>query len=99
MKLNKLQRQALAFWLGEKIPSIFKDHSVVYSFNSFCDGDIHEWRIIYPFGFAGKIWNSNDTIYVTGASHGEIGKRNYDKQQIIVDKWNEELIELLAMYA
>lgn len=99
MKLNKLQRRALAIWLGEKIPRLSQDHSVVYSFDSFCDGDILEWRIIYPFGMAGKIWNNLDKIYVTGYSQGEIGKAAYNRQQKIIEKWNEEILTLLAMYA
>jgi hypothetical protein len=98
MKLNKKQRYALLIWLGSKMPELHKDHSVIASFDEFCDGEIPEWRIIYKFGMAGKIWNVLDKIYITGYSHGELSKRQYLKQQEIIDQWNQEIVDLLAMW-
>jgi len=91
-------------WLGSKMTAIYTDHSVISSFDDFChensDDKITkiEWRIIYRFGFAGKLWNTNE-IYVTGASSDEIGKAAYNRQQKIIEQWNEELKKLLATYA
>lgn len=99
MKLNKNQRTALAIWLGSKVPRLATDHSVISRFDEFCDEKIMEWRIIYVFGFAGKIWNVLDHIYITGYSYGEIGKKSYEKQQKLIEEWNKEIEELLAMYA
>lgn len=98
MKLNKEQRIALAMWLGSKVRNIFDDHSVVTGFENFCDGEYTEWRVIYTFGMAGKIWNYDDRIYVTGYSSGEIGTRAYNKQQETIDAWNKEIEKLLVMF-
>lgn len=98
MRLNKEQSIALAMFLGSKIPSLFTDHSVVTRFEEFCLGSITEWRVIYKFGFAGKIWNVADEIYITGYSQGEIGKRAYLKQQEVIDQWNEEIRKILLTF-
>ncbi len=98
MKLDKHQRVALAIWLGEKVPGLSRDHSVVSGFDEFCDGEITEWRVIYTFGLAGKIWNVHDKIYISGHSQYEIGKREYNQQQELINKWNSELEELMAIY-
>jgi len=99
MKLNQNQRIALAVWLGSKIPNLYSDHSFITRFDEFCDGNISDWRIIYNFGMAGKIWNILDKIYITGYSKGEIGQNAYQKQQKIIDEWNKEIVELLTMYS
>lgn len=98
MKLNQYQRVALAMWLGEKLPRLAHDSSVVCGFDEFCDGEVHEWRVIYTFGMAGKIWNVHDKIYVTGYSRYEIGKKDFEKQQLIITTWNREIEELMAIY-
>lgn len=98
MKLDKKQRYALLIWLGEKVHGLFKDYSVISDFDEFCDGEITEWRVIYTFGMAGKIWNVHEKIYITGYSQYEIGKREYKKQQELIDKWNKELEELMVTY-
>lgn len=103
MKLKKHQRQALLLWLGSKLSGDqFRSgsfHEVVLNFDEFCDGNIPEWRIIWTFGFAGKIWNTPNHIYITGYSPGELGKRAYEKQQKVIEQWNEELRVLLQEYA
>lgn len=99
MKLNKNQRYALAIWLGSKVKGLFNDHSVVSNFDEFCDGNIREWRIIYPFGFAGKIWNVECEIYITGYSHGELSKKAYEEQQETIKSWNLEVMSMLALFA
>lgn len=99
MKLNKEQRYALAMWLGSKVPKIETDHSVIADFDEFCDEKISEWRIIYNFGLAGKIWNVSNELYVTGYSHGELSKKQYEKQQKTIEEWNKDLILLMDFYA
>ena len=98
MKLNKLQRYALAIWLGEKVKKLWIDSSVVTQFDEFCDGDVSEWRIISTFGLSGKIWNVLDSIYITGYSHGEISCDAYDEQLDITMRWNDEIRLLLSTY-
>ena len=98
MKLNKLQRYALAIWLGEKVKKLWIDSSVVTKFDEFCDGEISEWRIISTFGLSGKIWNVLDRIYITGYSHGEISRYAYDEQQGIISRWDDEIRLLLSTY-
>lgn len=98
MKLNKKQRYALALWLGSKTKFAHDTHSIVASFDEFCDGEIPEWRIMHQFGMAGKLWNVHDRIYVTGYSQGEIGKAQYNKQQEVIDKMNQELAVILSMW-
>ena len=99
MKLNKQQKYALMIWLGEKVSGLFTDASVVSGMDEFAKGEIREWRIIYVFGLAGKIWNIGDLIYLTGYSEHEIGKRAHESQQKIIEKWNEELLKLIALYS
>lgn len=96
MKLNKRQRLALAFWLGGKIPSMFRDHTVISDFDAFCDGEISEWRVMYNWGMAGKLWSSLDKLYVTGMSPHELDKKAYKRQQEVVERYNKELEVLMS---
>lgn len=98
MKLNRHQKFALAMWLGSKLSTLWRDHSVVSTFNEFCKGNILEWRVIYLFGMAGKIWNVGDKIYITGNCEHEVGTKRYNEQQIIIGDWNKEIVKLLEMY-
>ena len=99
MKLNQYQKTALALWLGSKINNLWNDGSVIQSFDEFCDEKFMEWRIMCNWGMAGKIWNVNDRIYVTGWCSQEIGNAEWKKQQKIVDEWNRELEDLIAYYS
>ncbi len=99
MILNQKQRMALLMWLGSKVPQLIKDASVLYGYEDFCDEKIPEWRIIYTFGLAGKIWNVVDRIYVTGYSQSEMGKQAYKKQQKTIESWNKEIEEIMAIYS
>ena len=101
MKLNQLQRYALLDWLSKNIVN-FVSMQILYDFDRFCDGEITEWRVIPTFGLAGKLWNNCDRIYITGYSHGELDGpdgKTYKKQQERIDKWNEELAELIGIYS
>jgi len=99
MKLNQLQRYALWGFLVSHLPNLIREHSVVYDFDKFCDGEYTEWRVMSCFGMAGKIWNVNDRIYITGYSPYEMPKKYYKGQQLIIEKWDKEIAELLATYA
>jgi hypothetical protein len=99
MVLNHHQRIALALWLGEH--SFGPDSQLISMFDEFCDGKIREWRVIPEFGFAGKIWNNDDRIYVSGYSGGELGgfeSEAYKTQQEKVDKINEDLANLMRLW-
>jgi hypothetical protein len=98
MKLNQNQKIALALWLGEKVTGLWRNTGIVSEYDDFCNGDPRyvEWRIIHPFGMAGKIWNVYNEIYVTGWSSCEMDKKEYKKHAKVIDKWNEEIRELLA---
>lgn len=101
MKLNQMQRYVLLDWLSRNIKG-FLHLGVVYEYDNFCDGEIREWRVISDFGMAGKIWNSMDRIYITGCSPCEIGgheSKAWKEQQKKIDKWNEELTELIGIYS
>lgn len=103
MQLKAHQKYALLLWLGSKLsgdqfnPGSF--HEIIHNFDEFCNGNIREWRIIWNFGFAGKLWNNHEDIYVTGYSPGELSKSSYAKQQKIIEQWNAELRLLLQEYA
>jgi len=99
MKLNPQQRYALWGNLVLMLPAIINDHSIVSRFDDFCDEQIKEWRIIYRYGFAGKIWNYDDRLYITGYSPHELSKKSFIKQQKEIDKWNDEIKYLLAIYS
>jgi len=98
MKLKKIQRYALLGWLCENVPH-FMDISIIYDWDKFCDGKIPEWRVISNFGMAGKLWNNCGRIYISGYSPCELDKKGYAKQQEKIDKWNEAIAELLAIYS
>ena len=100
MKLNQVQRYALLNWLSKNIRNFF-NLSTSYNFDEFCDGDITEWRVISDFGMAGKLWNNCDRIYITGYSPCEIGvnSKEWKKHLKQVEKWNEEIAEVIGMYS
>lgn len=100
MKLNQIQRYALMAWLVKSFPEISEDYSVLYSFDEFCDGEIREWRIISKYGMAGKIWNNDDRIYISGHSGGELDGfegKIYKAQQKEINALNVELKELMGI--
>lgn len=100
MKLNQKQRYALFGWLCQNI-NRFMDMQTVYDFDRFCDGEMSEWRVINGFGMAGKLWNNCGKIYITGYSPVEIGgheSKAWKDQQEKIDKWNEEINELIGIY-
>ena len=98
MILNKYQQVALLLWMGNNDIGI-NDPSVVVGFERFANEETKEWRIIGKFGIAGKLWNNDDRIYVSGYSNGEIGDAKYKEQQIKIDNMNVELGKLINMWA
>jgi hypothetical protein len=99
MNLNKFQRIALCCWLIAEYPYLSKDSSFIHDFNEFCDGKIREWRIISKFGMAGKIWNNNDRIYISGYSPNELKEVVYLEHCKEIDAINKELEQLLKKWS
>lgn len=99
MILNKNQKYALLLWMGHRIGAISTDSVIVTGYDEFCNEEIREWRVVYNWGFAGKIWNVDDEIYVTGASPHELDKKAYKEQQKIIERWNAEIRTLLIHFS
>lgn len=87
MKLNNKQSFAiLSFLVSEKLLTseyVFRHHR---DFGELFDGECKELRVITRYGAAGKLWNSNDRIYVSGHSDTEVNKEKYflERQEITV---------------
>jgi hypothetical protein len=65
------------------------------------DGEIKEARIIYRYGMAGKIWNNNGRIYITGRNHHELSQipEGLAKMEINeIESANKNIEEILKMY-
>jgi hypothetical protein len=100
LNLNKNQRKALLIWLGNI--GIIPDSSIISFFDEFADGKFAEWRIIYHFGSAGKLWNHNGRIYVSGHhSRIECGgdSKVFQEEMEQIDAWNTELQKLMNYWA
>jgi hypothetical protein len=97
MKLNKTQRYALLQFLCQDL-NIDISFCGFIEFDEFCDGDITEWRVVHRYGMAGKIWN-NGRIYISGFSSGEIGKKQYKKQQEEIEEFNKSLETIISNWA
>jgi len=98
MILNEYQQRALLLWLGNNgIKHTYSE--IVANFHNFANGEIREWRIIHQFGMAGKLWNNNDKIYVSGWSSCEVSKKEYEETNRVVDKMNEELADLVKKWS
>ena len=98
-KLEQNQRYALFGWLIKNWPRLADDMSFLCRFDEFCDGKISEWRIIYAFGLAGKIWFNCGRIHISGHSAGEMDGfkgEYYLKEQEEIKALNKEL-ELLLL--
>lgn len=96
MKLNDKQKYALLLFLGRFGKSPI--HEVVFNIDKFCNEEITEWRIISVFGFAGKIWNHPESIYVSGHYRSELTEYSFDEQQKEIKAMNEHLTELLELF-
>ena len=96
MKLNQKQRYILLAWMIER--DLVKKHEIVNEFDDFCNEEITEWRIIAKYGLAGKIWNLDDSIYITGYSPVEVSKSTHEKQQKEIDILNKEINKILEIY-
>jgi hypothetical protein len=100
MKLNQIQRYILLSWLSKNLRNW--DEGYAYEFDSFCDGEFQEWRIVSDFGLAGKLWNNDGRIYISGYSPSEIGGHEsnaWKEQQEKLDKWNQEIAELIGIHS
>lgn len=94
MDLNKVQRYALLLFLSKELDVTLSKWEF-YEFEKFCDGGIREWRIIAKYGMAGKIWNQESGIYISGYSRTEIGHEAFIDQQVEIEDLNEKLEELM----
>lgn len=99
MKLNNKQSLAIISYLLEtKIISIETFEDYYNSFGQLFDDEAREIRVISKYGMAGKLWNNNNKIYITGWSYNEIKENDYNKQQKEVDKYNKDIEFLLNSY-
>jgi hypothetical protein len=90
MKLNTHQSLAIVRFLTDHYQFNFLYHH----FNDLAklfNGDTKELRIIPKYGMAGKLWNSNDRIYVSGWSRSEVDEETFEYQQKELDDVNEKL--------
>lgn len=95
MELNQHQKTALLLLLGNLgIPL----HEVVFGIDSFCKGQIREWRIIGIFGMAGKLWNSAGKIYITGYSRSELNAEAFETQEIQIEQINKIISERMEYF-
>ena len=95
MKLTNKQSLAVAEYL---IHSDLIKNYYLRELGELFDGDIKELRVIHRFGAAGKIWNNNGRIYVTGWGHSEISANEYQKQQGQIDEINRIIAEIIELY-
>jgi hypothetical protein len=95
MDLNKVQRYSLLLFLSKELGIALSRYDF-YEFEKFCDGGIREWRIIAKYGMAGKIWNNNDRIYISGHSRTEIGHEAFIDQRVEIEDLNEKLDALMT---
>ena len=85
-------------YVSAVIGNVSMKSEIIANFDNFCNGEIHEWRIMSDFGMAGKLWNANDKIYVSGYGTSEVSKKAYTAQEEIIDKMNEELKEMIEYW-
>ena len=93
MILNTKQEKALIEWATQH--SKLDPRSLTHDVHRLAIGEVRELRIISEFGMAGKLWNNNGKIYVSGYYPSEISKNEYNKQRKRIDKLNAELLELM----
>ena len=90
MKLNIHQSLAIVRYLNETYQLNFLYH-YYNELGQLFNGDISELRIIPKYGMAGKLWNNDGRIYITGYSPAEIDKKEYDQQQKELEQVNNDL--------
>jgi hypothetical protein len=98
MKLNISQTVALIAFLVKE----YDKHLLTFYFQNLaelCKNEATELRIISKYGMAGKLWNNNGKIYISGHSPSEISKEDYAAQRIEIDKVNEQIAEIIETYA
>jgi hypothetical protein len=65
------------------------------------DGLIEEAQIISLYGMAGKLWNNNGRIYITGhndAGLAQIGKEAARIERTQIEEANSEIATIIEMY-
>lgn len=94
MKLNLAQIFAVLYILQEKYGKFKQDE--LYFLSKLFDGKCPELRIIYRYGMAGKLWNNNGRIYVTGPSKKEFGySLEVDKE---IKEVNSNIAKAIEVY-
>lgn len=94
-KLNHKQSFAIASYLLSA--NLISDYNI-RDLGELFDEEAKELRIIKAFGMAGKLWNNNDRIYVSGWGHSEIPSEQYQKQQGRIDEINKNIAEFIELY-
>lgn len=90
MKLNIHQSLAIVRFLSDKYNFNFLYH-YFYELGNLFSGNVKELRIISKYGAAGKLWNNNDRIYVSGWSRSEVDEETFENQEKELDEVNETL--------
>jgi hypothetical protein len=100
MKLNNKQSLAILNLLicNKMVDSerIFRD---LISFGELFDDQTKEIRVIHRYGIAGKLWNANGRIYVSGHSDREVNDIHYQKERGEIDEVNNHILGLIELYS
>ena len=99
MKLNNKQSMAILCQLinngllrPDNIPMCSTELAELF------DDEIKEVRCISRFGMAGKLWNNDGRIYVSGHNSSEIGPVLYKEEQEIIKDINGQIAKLIEYY-
>jgi len=99
MKLNAKQIcHLIAFLYSNKFLSEYNFSQDLSALGELFDGEIKEARIISRYGMAGKLWNNNDKIYITGYNESEQQPKLYKIQCSEIESANRNIAAIIEMY-
>lgn len=99
MKLNNKQSFAILAVLREY--NLITDWPFSYnliSISALFDDEDREVRIISKYGMAGKLWNNNDKIYISGHNQNEASEEQYNKEQKEIAEVNQRIQSIIDFY-
>ena len=96
MKLNVSQSIAvIKILVYEYGPTILDEYLSIARLFSKKSSEI---RIIHRYGMAGKLWNNNGRIYISGHNKDEIGETEYLKEQVEIQQVNREIADAIKSF-
>ena len=101
MKLNNKQSLAIVKLLVDN-KMLSADTALRYAtdFGELFDDGCREIRVISRYGAAGKLWNVDNRIYVTGKSLAEcLDSDKYQNQIFEIDEINKNIAQLIKLYS